>query len=73
MFLFLEGFQPEMFLLSSCFSCTFLAVNGCLCSSTLDPRPSALGPHLVGPRPQNIARLNTILLFNFEVVTTLKL
>ena len=30
------------------------------------PRPSALGP-------QNIARLNAILLFNFEVVFTLKL
>ena len=44
----------------------------------LDPRPlssalgpSALGPHLVDPRPQNIARLNTILLFNFEVFITL--
>ena len=30
------------------------------------PRPSALGP-------QNTARLNVILLFNFEVVITLKL
>ena len=50
----------------------------------LDPRPSAL---ILGPRlstslplalislavsPQNIRRLNTILLFNFEVVITLK-
>ena len=33
------------------------SVIGCLCSSTLGP--------------QNIARLNTILLFNFEVVITL--
>ena len=36
-------------------------------------RPSALGHHLVGPRFQNIARLKTILLFNFEVVITIKL
>ena len=35
------------------------------------PRPSALGPGLVGCRPQNIARLNTILLFSFEVVIIL--
>ena len=40
----------------------------------LDPRPSvpissAVGPPFVGLRPQNIARL----LFNFEVVITLKL
>ena len=48
---------------------------GCLCSSTHGryPCPSALGPHLVGPRSQNIARLNTTLLFNFEIVITLKL
>ena len=42
------------------------------------PQPSTLGlsaldPHLVGPRSQNIARLNTILLLNFEVAITLKL
>ena len=39
------------------------------------PRPSAPGPY---PRPsalgpKNIARLNTILLFNFEVAIALKL
>ena len=39
-------------------------------SSTLDPQPSATISSALGPR--NIARLNTILLFNFEVVTTLK-
>ena len=50
MFLFLEGFQPEMFLLSSFFSSTFLAVNGCLCSSTLDPRPSAPISLALGPK-----------------------
>ena len=43
-------------------------LKGCLCSSTLGPRPLSLVPG-----PQNIARLNTILLFNFEVVITLKL
>ena len=43
-------------------------IQGCLCSSTLGPRPfsSALGP-------QNIASLNAILLFNFAVVITLEL
>ena len=35
------------------------------------PQPS--GPCLLYPWLQNIARLNTILLFNFEVVITLKL
>ena len=39
-------------------------------SSTLDPQPSATISSALGPR--NIARLNTILLFNFEVVITLK-
>ena len=34
----------------------------------LDPRPSA---RILGP--QNIAQLNAILLFSFEVVITLKL
>ena len=37
----------------------------------LDPRPSAPISWALGP--QNIARLNTILLFDFEVVFTLKL
>ena len=48
---------------------------GCLWSSTLGsyPRPPPLGSHLVGPRPQFIARLNAMLLFNFEVVITLTL
>ena len=36
----------------------------------LDPWPLSSA---LGPRPQNIARLNTILLFNFEVVIKLKL
>ena len=44
--------------------------KGCLCSSTLGSRLSALRPQPLGP--QNIARLNTILLFNFEVAITLK-
>ena len=44
----------------------------------LDPRPSAFEPRPSGSissalRPQNIARLNTILLFNFAVVINLKL
>ena len=46
----------------------------------LDPSPSALilGPQPLAPissalGPQNIARLNTRLLFNFEVAITLKL
>ena len=54
---------------SICFS------RGCLFSPTLGPRPlsSVLGPHLVDPQNQNIAGLNTILLFNFDVVITLKL
>ena len=64
-----------------CYKCTFvrLVVSfrvlwiGCLCSSTLDPypRPSASISSALGPK--NIARLNTIILLNFEVVTTLKL
>ena len=37
------------------------------------PWTPALGPYLVGPRPQNTARLNTMLLLSFEVVITLKL
>ena len=43
--------------------------------SVLGPcfQPSTLGPHLVDPRPQNIAKPNTIPLFNFEAVITLKL
>ena len=36
------------------------------------PPPSALDPYL-GPRHQNIARLNTILLFSFEVVVYFRL
>ena len=41
-------------------------LKGCLCCSTFDLRHSALGPQI-------IARPGTILLFNFEVVITLKL
>ena len=37
------------------------------------PWTPALGPHIVGPRSQNTARLNTILLLSFEVAITLKL
>ena len=37
------------------------------------PPPSALDPYLVGPRHQNIARLNTRLLFSFEVVVSFRL
>ena len=35
--------------------------------------PQPLAPILSALGPQNIVRLNTILLFNFEVVITLKL
>ena len=37
------------------------------------PQPSALGPISSPLGPKIIARLNTIVLFNFEVVITLKL
>ena len=50
--------------------------NGCcLYSSTLGPRPSVPQPSAsisLTLSPQSIARLNTKLLFNFEVVITLK-
>ena len=41
--------------------------------STLGPYPRPLAPISSALVPQNIERLNTILLFNFEVVYTLKL
>ena len=49
----------------------FVFVNSRALFSALGP--SVLGPHLVGLWSQNIARLNAILLFNFEVVIILKL
>ena len=36
------------------------------------PRPSDLSPHPMRPQPQSIASLNTILVFDFDVLITLK-